>query len=316
MARKVGIIGAGLIGRAWAITFARGGYDVAMFDTEVASLKTSLETLGNLLIDLEKGGLLLNQTAATVRKRIVPVRTIQEAVADANHVQENTPEILEGKKAIFAKLDAVAAPDTVLASSSSAIGASLFTEELKGRGRCLVAHPINPPYLIPAVELVPSPWTEPGTIERTRAMMVQLGQAPMVMGREIEGFIMNRLQTALLQEAFRLVEGGYASVEDIDVGIRKGIGLRWAFMGPFETIDLNAPAGVTDYVARYEAALRSIALSQKEPPVWAGPLASRVESERRQRLPKEELANRQRWRDRRLMSLLRHLALADKEIGT
>jgi 3-hydroxyacyl-CoA dehydrogenase len=127
---------------------------------------------------------------------------------------------------------------------------------------------------------------------------------------------MNRLQAALLQEAFRLVEGGFASVEDIDTGIRKGLGLRWALMGPFETIDLNAPGGVTDYVARYEGALRKIALTQKEPPVWAGPLAEKVEGERKRRLPREELATRQRWRDRRLMALLRHLAQADKEIGS
>jgi 3-hydroxyacyl-CoA dehydrogenase len=316
MARKVAIIGSGLIGRAWAITFARGGYDVAMYDPEVAALKTSLDALGNLLVDLEKGGLLLNQNAATVRKRVAPVRTIEEALADASHVQENAPENLDAKRTLFAKLDSVAAPDTVLASSSSAIPGSQFTEGLKGRGRCLIAHPINPPFLVPAVELVPTPWTEPATVERTRALMVRIGQSPMVMGKEIEGFIMNRLQAALLQEAFRLVQGGFANVEDIDTGIRKGLGLRWAFMGPFETIDLNAPGGVTDYIARYEGALRSIAMTQKEPPVWGGPLGQQVELERKQRLPREELATRQRWRDRRLMALLRHLALADKEIGT
>ena len=316
MAKKVAIIGSGLIGRAWAITFARGGYDVAMYDPEVAALKQSLETVGTLLVDLEKGGLLNNQTAATVRKRIAPVRTLDEAVADAQHVQENGPENLEVKKGIFAQLDAAASQDTVLASSSSAITASQFTEGLKGRGRCLIAHPINPPFLVPAVELVPAPWTEPATVERTRALMVRIGQAPMVMGKEIEGFIMNRLQAALLQEAFRLVAGGYAAVEDVDIGIRKGLGLRWGLMGPFETIDLNAPGGVLDYVSRYEGALRSIALGQKEPPVWAGALAEQIDGQRRSRLPKEELANRQRWRDRRLMALLRHLAQADKEIGS
>jgi len=316
MARKVAIVGSGLIGRSWAITFARGGYDVAMYDPEAAALKQSLETIGNLLVDLEKGGLLLSQTAAVVRKRIVPVRTIAEALADAVHVQENAPETLEAKRSLFAKLDAAAAPDTVLASSSSAIVPSLFTETLKGRGRCLVAHPINPPYLVPAVELVPAPWTEPAIVERTRALMVRIGQAPMVMGRELDGFIINRLQGALLQEAFRLVEGGYASIEDVDIGIRKGIGLRWAFMGPFETIDLNAPGGVVDYVARYGPALNRIAQTQKEPAAWAGALAERIGADRSHRLPRAELAARQRWRDRRLMALLRHLEEADKEIGT
>ena len=315
MARKVAIIGAGLIGRAWAITFARGGYDVAITDTEVGALKQSLDAIGSLLIDLEKGGLLKSQTSGNVRKRIVPVRTIEEALAGAVHVQENAPEDVETKRALFARLDAAAPPDVVLASSSSAIVPSLFTEQLKGRGRCLIVHPINPPFLVPAVELVPAPWTEPATVEATRALMVRIGQAPLVMGKELDGFIMNRLQGALLQEAFRLVAGGYASVEDVDVGIKKGIGLRWAFMGPFETIDLNAPGGVVDYVTRYGPALKRIAQGQKEPAEWAGALAEQVAADRAHRVPRAELPNRQRWRDRRLMALLRHLEEADKEYG-
>src|SRR6185436_12588726 len=152
---------------------------------------------------------------------------------------ENTPEQVEVKREVFAKLDAVAGPQTILASSTSAILPSAFTEAVPGRHRCLVAHPINPPYLVPAVEIVPSPWTDADVVERTRALMVELGQAPIVMKREIDGFIMNRLQGALLQEAFRLVAEGYATTDDIDTGLCQGIGLRWAFMGPFETIDLN-----------------------------------------------------------------------------
>ena len=316
MARKVAIIGSGLIGRSWAICFARGGYDVAMWDPEVQSLKTSLDAIGNLLIDLEKGQLLQNQTAATVRKRIVPVRTIEEAVAEAAHVQENGPEQLQVKKDLFNKLDAVAPADAVLASSSSAIPASHFTETLQGKGRCLVAHPINPPYLVPAVELVPAPWTDAPVVERTRSLMARIGMAPMILNKEVDGFVVNRLQAALLHEAFRLVESGVASVADIDVAVGKGLGLRWSFMGPFETIDLNAPAGVSDYVARYEGAMRKMAETQKEPAAWAGPLAEKVTADRTGRLPRTELANRQRWRDRRLMALLRHLATAEKEIGT
>jgi 3-hydroxyacyl-CoA dehydrogenase len=316
MARKAAIIGSGLIGRSWAITFARGGYDVAMYDTDPAGLKSSLDTLGTLLVDLEKGQLLQNQTAATVRKRITPVRTIEEAAGGATYVQESGPEKLEIKRELFAKLDALAPPDAVLASSSSAITPSQFTENLKGRGRCLVAHPVNPPYLVPAVELVSSPWTSPATVENARKTMVAIGQAPMILNKEIDGFVVNRLQAALLHEAFRLVEAGVCSTADVDTAVAKGLGLRWAFMGPFETIDLNAPGGVGDYIARYEAMLRNMVMTQKEPATWAGPLAQKVENERARRLPRADLPGRHRWRDRRLMSLLRHLAQADKEIGT
>ena len=146
----------------------------------------------------------------------------------------------------------MAPADAVLASSTSALLPSSFTEDLDGRHRCLVVHPINPPYLIPAVEIVPSPWTDAGTMERTTAVMMQGRPCAHRDEAELDGFVMNRLQGALLEEAFRLVADGYASVEDVDIGVRDGLALRWSFMGPFETIDLNAPGGVRDYVERYQ----------------------------------------------------------------
>ncbi len=315
MADKIAVIGAGLIGRAWAITFARAGHPVSLYDSEADALRGSLDSIAGMVADLVSSGLLDASESERLRARIAPAESIEAALAGAAHVQENVPENLEIKRAVFARLDALAPPATVLASSSSAILPSLFTETLAGRRRCLVAHPINPPYLIPAVELVPAPWTDPATVERTRRLMEGAGQSPMVMRREIDGFIMNRLQAALLQEAFRLVGEGYASIEDVDIGIRKGLGLRWAFMGPFETIDLNAPGGVIDYVARYEPALRRLARWPTEQGPWAGPLAKRIEAERTRRLPRERLAERQRWRDRRLMALLRHLRADQTEIG-
>jgi 3-hydroxyacyl-CoA dehydrogenase len=244
------------------------------------------------------------------------VRTIEEAAAGASFVQESGPEKLEIKKDLFAKLDAAAPQDAVLASSSSAITPSQFTENLKGRGRCLVNHPINPPYLVPAVELVPSPWTTPATVENARKTMIAIGQAPMILKKEIDGFVVNRLQSALLHEAFNLYEAGVCSVEDIDIAVGKGLGLRWSFMGPFETIDLNAPGGVADYAARYGAALRNMVTPPKEPARWEGALVQKIEAERDRRVKRGDLGKRQVWRDRRLMALLRHFAQAEKDIGT
>jgi 3-hydroxyacyl-CoA dehydrogenase len=135
---------------------------------------------------------------------------------------------------VFARLDAAAAPNALLASSTSAILPSAFTETLNGRARCLVVHSINPPYPIPAAEVVPAPWTDVATIERTASLLRSAGHPPIVMKREIDGFVMNRLQEALLEGAFRLVAEGFASVEDIDIGLRDGLALRWSFIGPFE----------------------------------------------------------------------------------
>jgi 3-hydroxyacyl-CoA dehydrogenase len=160
---------------------------------------------------------------------------------------------------------------------------------------------------------VPAPWTSPAIVDRAAAIMRGAGQAPIIMKRELDGFVMNRLQGALLQEAFRLVADGYAGVEDVDIGIREGLGLRWAFMGPFETIDLNAPAGVADYIARYDGLYQNLWQSQQHVANWAE-ASGAIEAERRAALPAEKLGARATWRDRRLMALLAHKRTAAQEI--
>ena len=245
---RVAVVGSGFIGRAWAITFARAGHDVALGDEDPHAPHRARDFIASVAPDLAADDLLGGANPEALLARLRVEKTLAAALADANHVQENAPERLDVKKAIFSELDRLAPQGAVLASSSSAILPSLFTQQLAHRHRCLVIHPINPPYLIPAAEVVPAPWTSAETVERARAFLIAAGQAPIVMKREIDGFVMNRMQGALLEEAFRLVADGFASVEDVDVGIREGLALRWSFMGPFETIDLNAPAGVRDYV--------------------------------------------------------------------
>lgn len=303
---RVAIIGSGFIGRAWAITFARSGHEVMLWDQDAEAPAAARDYIAGLLPDLEANGLLNGHAQQAVLERIKLASTMDDALDGAAHVQENTPENLDIKKKVFSALDRLAPKDAVLASSTSALLPSAFTAHVEGRHRCLVVHPINPPYLVPAAELVPAPWTSAETVERTTALFRSIGQAPLVMKREIDGFIMNRLQGALLEEAFRLVDDGYASVEDIDIGIRDGLALRWSFMGPFETIDLNAPAGVRDYVERYETIYSGIWPSTQHRANWGGPVLDKIESDRREKLPAAALKTRQEWRDRRLMALIAH----------
>jgi L-gulonate 3-dehydrogenase len=258
---------------------------------------------------------LLDAKPEEVCRRITVVDALDDALTGADHAQESTPENLAGKQRVFAELDERADPRTVLASSTSALLPSRFTESLAGRARCVVVHPINPPYLVPAVEIVPAPWTAPEVVERTRELMVAAGQSPIVMRREIDGFVMNRLQGALLEEAFRLVADGYASVEDVDVGLREGLALRWSFIGPFETMDLNAPAGVRDYVERYEGLYEGLYATMQRRVEWGGEVLDTVEDERRALLPADELQERQIWRDRRLMALAAHKRRVLRDIG-
>jgi 3-hydroxyacyl-CoA dehydrogenase len=313
---KVAIIGSGFVGRAWAISFARAGHDIALWDADAAAPAAAIAFIDAILPDLAANDLLDGRSPAEVRALLRAASAIDEALAGVSHVQENTPEDVEVKREVFARLDRLAPADAVLASSTSAILPSRFTEGLPGRARCLVVHPINPPYLIPAAEVVPAPWTSAETVARTRDFLVAAGHAPIVMKRELDGFVMNRMQGVLLDEAVRLVADGYASIEDVDIGIREGLALRWSFMGPFETIDLNAPGGVRDYVQRYQGIYERLHPSQVKRPDWAGPVLEEVERDRRKRLPANRLQERQMWRDRRLMALAAHKRRADREIGS
>jgi L-gulonate 3-dehydrogenase len=305
MADRIGIVGAGLIGRAWAVVFARAGFDVALHDRSDAELDASLAAIDTSLGDLASAGLLAEGPAA-VRARMSRAAALADAVRGAVYVQESLPELPAVKREIFAAMDAVAAPDTILASSTSAIPGSTFTEALAGRRRCLVAHPVNPPHLVPLVELCGTPWTAPEVVERARGLMARAGQVPITVKRELEGFILNRLQAALLNEAFRLIDQDCVSPEDLDKTVKDGLGLRWAFMGPMETIDLNAPDGVGDYLQRYGPFLRRLDAESKAATPWRDALAERLVEARRRAVPADQLARRQAWRDRRLMALLAH----------
>ena len=307
---RVAIVGSGLIGCAWAVAFARGGCDVAFHDACADTARAAPGKAASIARDMAAADLLMGRTPEDVAARLRVAEGLEDALHDACHVQENVPEALEVKRAVWAAMDAAAPAGAVLASSTSALLPSAFTDGLAGRGRCLVAHPINPPSLIRAVEIVPAPWTDPAAVERTARLMARAGQVPIRMRREIDGFLMNRLQGALLQEAFRLVEDGIASPEDVDVGIREGLAPRWALTGPFETIDLNAPGGVRDYVARYGAMYAGIARSQTRAADWTGPALDRVDAWRRDAVPVEAIGRAQARRDgrlTRLMAMLRGL---------
>jgi L-gulonate 3-dehydrogenase len=272
--RKVAIVGAGLIGRAWAVIFARAGWNVRLTDPHVPTLKAAPRLIRDELHALARHGLASDPDGAVAR--VSAAGNLEEAVRDVEFVQENGPERVDDKRSIFAQLDKMAPKNALLVSSTSAIAASRFTEQLPGRARCLVGHPVNPPHLVPLVELCGAPWTSPEAIDRAGDIYREIGQVPVTIKREINGFVLNRLQGALLAEAFRLVGEGYISAEDLDHTVKDGLGLRWSFLGPFETIELNAPGGIPDYCARYIGFYRELASNAAGPEVYENPNIDRV----------------------------------------
>jgi L-gulonate 3-dehydrogenase len=304
MMETIAIIGAGLIGRSWAIVFARAGCPVAMWDGDAGAVQTSLAAIAEALRELERFGL-IEEEPSRVLRRIRSSPTLQDAVADAAYVQESIAERVDVKREVFARMDAAAPPSSILASSTSTLPASVITEQLPGRHRCLVAHPVNPPHIVPLVEVAPAPWTALDVTARTRELHEKIGQVPIVVKRELTGFVVNRLQAALLMEAWRLVKEEYCTVEDLDKCLKDGLGLRWAFMGPFETIDLNAPGGLTDYARRYGQVFFDALDGVRYEP-WDEALIANVDGQRRAVLALSQLDARAAWRDRRLMALIAH----------
>ena len=301
---KVAIIGSGLIGRAWAMVFARAGHPVKLYDAAPGAAGKALALIKEGLEELREFGL-ITESPEVVAKRVSTATTLADAVRDADYVQENTSEKLDVKRDVYRQMDAAAPAHCILASSTSTIPTSRFSEGLKGRHRCIVAHPVNPPHIVPIVEISPAPWTSADVVETTRALLEKAGQVAITVKREVEGFILNRLQAALLLESWRLVKEDYVSVEDVDKCIKDGLGLRWSFMGPFETIDLNAPGGVPDYAKRYGPVLHGMMSTVKNDP-WDDALVARIDAERRTIMPQDKHAEREAWRDRRLMALIAH----------
>ena len=304
MNRHVAIVGAGFIGRAWAIVFARAGFSVAVYDAVDTALAQCQRLLLENISDLAEHGL-ISEAPATVLERIRTETTLPAALKGACLVQECAYETLEIKRAVFAELDRHAAADTILASSTSWLKASVFSEGLAGRARVLVAHPVNPPYLIPLVELAPAPWTDTAVLASAKTIYQEAGQVPVVLHKEITGFLLNRIQAAVLNEALNLYADGFASMEDMDLVLKNGLGMRWSFMGPFETIDLNAPQGLMDYAERYGSTFREVAADQATNP-WNRDTMAQLHAQRREVLPAGDMQARARWRDRRLMALIAH----------
>eukprot|EP00039_Didymoeca_costata_P020095 m.340044 g.340044 ORF g.340044 m.340044 type:complete len:326 (-) comp19100_c0_seq1:216-1193(-) len=309
MGEKVCIVGSGLIGRCWAMMFARAGYEVNLYDIAQKQIDDALESVKSQLEGLMASGLLNGQTADEVAARVSGQSDLAAALKGAVHCQECCPESIPMKKKVFAGLDEHADDNIVLASSSSCIAASEFSGDLKHKAQVIVAHPVNPPHYIPLVEIIPSPDTSPEVVERTSKLMKALGQSPVTLKKEVNGFILNRLQYALLMESWRIVEEGVCSPEDVDTAVKEGLGLRWSFMGPFETIDLNAPGGVSDYCERYGENITAVCAEQDKLGARAmkgAPAAQEIHDAMRKTVPTDSMDARRKWRDDRLAALYLH----------
>lgn len=271
--------------------FARAGHDVALYDSAPGAVTAALPAIESTLASMAAADLV--DYIKVVMARIRPCETLEDALDRVDYIQESVIEEVEVKRTVFRMLDDTAPPDAVIASSVSSIPPSEFMANLKGGARCIVAHPVNPPHLIPVVEVMLGPSTSEETFDSCCALLSGVGQVPVRLNKEIFGYVLNRLQFALINEALHLVDGGYVSAEDVDKIVKYGLGRRWAFMGPFETNHLNATGGI----------MKELFL---EPHSLSPELISRLAEEMERNAPVEDVPARQEWRDRQLMALTGH----------
>lgn len=304
----VAVVGAGSIGVAWAVVFASAGVKVRISETIEAVRRAAREAVELKLRDLDAAGL-LEEAPSEIITRVTVCESVAEAVEGAQYVQECVVENVEVKRELFAELDRLTGPEVVLASSTSAIMASAFAADLPNRQRCLVVHPGNPPYFLRVAEVVPADFTSPATVEAARAFLQSVGMAPIMLNREIEGFAFNRLQGALLREAYCLVRDGIISAVDIDTLVREGLGLRWSIIGPFTTSELNTRGGLRRHSTLLGSVYARLGIERADENPWTAETIEQVADEIEQQLPYATWEENVRERDRamiQLSSLLKH----------
>jgi len=256
--QSVAVVGCGTIGASWALFFATKGLNARLYDESPAALEKAQKFLADSLAVLVGAGHLTQANADAARARIEKFETLEGTLAGADFVQESASESYEVKRPLFKRIDTLCQPNVLLASSSSGLLMSEIQAGLVHPGRCLIAHPFNPPHLIPLVELVPGRQTRPESLEKARDFYLSLGKTPVVLRKETPGHIANRLAAALWREAINLAVEGVASVEDIDLAVSAGPGLRWALMGQHMIYHLGGgPGGMANFLDHLGPAVES-----------------------------------------------------------
>lgn len=241
--RHVACLGAGPIGGGWAAYFLARGYRVTSYlhdASEQAALERLLDTAW---ASLEQIGL----AAGASRDNFSWTTDLAEATADCEFIQESVPEVLELKQDLYRTLGDIVDPEVVIASSTSGLSMSDIQADCRTPERTVVGHPFNPPYLLPLVEMIGGRKTDPRTVQWTEQFYRAAGKAPLVLQKEVPGFIATRLQEAIWREALHMVANGEATVEQIDQAVVNGPGPRWALMGPCEIFHVGGGEGGMAY---------------------------------------------------------------------
>ena len=299
-------MGAGTIGASWATFFASKAIPVKMYDVDASILENGVRKAQENLATIAEYGLLDRPTLDRATGNIRSSGSLREMVEGANYVQESILENYEVKKKIFHELDSLTSADVILASSSSGLLMSEIQSVTDHPERCLIAHPFNPPHLVPLVELVPGRRTDPELVQFVKSFFEGLGKTPVVLKKEAPGHIANRLAAALWRESIEIVTRGIASVEDVDKALYAGPGIRWALMGQHLIYHLGGGEGGYEYFIDHIG--KAFGALWEDMPTW-----TEISDESKKTLVQgiedavgdKSLAELARWRDKKIVDLIK-----------
>ncbi len=312
MTRTAAIIGGGVIGGGWAARFLLMGWDVRVFDPDPQAEAHIARVIDNARRALPG----LTDRMMPPEGRLSFHAALSDAVAGAEWVQESVPERLELKRKIYQKLQAHADPDAVLASSTSGFTPSDLQGCATTPAQIIVAHPFNPVYLLPLVEVVASPANPPELVDRAQAVLRDIGMHPLLVRAEIDAHIADRLLEAVWREALWLVRDGVATTAEIDDAIRLGFGLRWAQMGLFETYRIaGGDAGMRHFVSQFGPALKWPWSKLTDVPELDDALIDRIADQSDAQSGAHSVAELEQIRDTNLVAMMRALKWADWGAG-
>ena len=237
--REVAVLGLGTMGHGIAQTFAAAGYTVRCYDDHPAARVSLHSRIRSNLLAFVAAGLLQAESIEPILARITACETEAAAVTNVSFITEAVKEDLPAKLELFDRLEGLINPETILASNSSTFPISQSGARLRLPGRAIVTHWFNPPHIVPLVEVVPSPQTSDDTTQTTFELMTRIGKQPLLLRKELPGFLVNRIQVAIMREVWDLLDQGVASPEDIDAALRASVGFRLAALGPLEVHDFG-----------------------------------------------------------------------------
>ncbi|MFO1035748.1 MAG: 3-hydroxyacyl-CoA dehydrogenase NAD-binding domain-containing protein [Geminicoccaceae bacterium] len=308
--QKAALVGGGVIGAGWAARFAQNGIDVAIFDPDPEAGRKVDTVMGLARAARERLGL------PDKGGKVSFAGSVADAVQGADFVQESAPEREDLKRRLFAEIDAVAPPEVIVASSTSGLLPSRLQADMKHPERLVVGHPFNPVYLLPLVEICGGDRTSAGTKERAAAFYATLGMKPLMIRKEIDGFVADRLMEALWREALHLVNDGVATTEEIDAAISYGCGLRWSIFGTFLVYRIaGGEGGMRHFMAQFGPTLQLPWTKLMDVPELNDELLDKIAKQSDQQAAGRSIRDLERLRDECLVDILKVLKSHDHGAG-